>query len=71
MQKGEDMITFENTCVMNMKNAVMGARNPMNSWARMDSSYDEDGNFVSNGYLLYTTNLDNYYTGEAPDQIRQ
>ena len=40
------MITFQNTCVMNIKNAVMGARNPMNSWGRMDSSYDEDGNFV-------------------------
>ena len=25
---------------------MRGARNPMNSWARMDSSYDEDGNFV-------------------------
>lgn len=25
--------------------AMRGARNPMNSWGRMDSSYDEDGNF--------------------------
>ena len=24
---------------------MRGARNPMNSWGRMDSSYDEDGNF--------------------------
>jgi hypothetical protein len=31
---------------MNMENAIRGARNPMNSWARMDSSYDEKGNFV-------------------------
>jgi len=31
---------------MNFENAVRGARNPMNSWDRMDSYYDEDGNFV-------------------------
>lgn len=31
------MITFENTTVMNMKNAMLGARNPMNSWDRSDS----------------------------------
>jgi hypothetical protein len=29
-----------------MENAIRGARNPMNSWARMDSTYDEKGNFV-------------------------
>ena len=31
---------------MNFDNAIRGARNPLNSWARMDSYYDEDGNFV-------------------------
>lgn len=31
---------------MNFENAMRGARNPMNSWARMDSTYDEKGNFV-------------------------
>ena len=31
---------------MNMENAVRGARNPMNSWAKMDSYYDEKGNYV-------------------------
>ena len=31
---------------MNFENAMRGARNPMNSWARMDSYYDEEGNFV-------------------------
>ena len=36
----------ERTSVMNIENAIRGARNPMNSWARMDSSYDEAGNFV-------------------------
>ena len=40
------MITVERTSVMNMENAVRGARNPMNSWARMDSYYDEKGSFV-------------------------
>lgn len=39
------MITFERTAVMNLENAMRGARNPMNSWSRMDSEYDEDGNY--------------------------
>lgn len=40
------MITMERTSVMNFENAIRGARNPMNSWNRMDSSYDAEGNFV-------------------------
>lgn len=40
------MIKLERTSVMNFENAMRGARNPMNSWARMDSGYDEEGNFV-------------------------
>lgn len=40
------MIKFNNTAVMNFENAMRGARNPLNSWARGDSSYDENGNFV-------------------------
>ena len=40
------MIKLERTSVMNLENAIRGARNPMNSWARMDSYYDEDGNFI-------------------------
>ena len=40
------MIRISNISVMNFENAMRGARNPMNSWARMDSYYDEDGNFV-------------------------
>ena len=40
------MLLTERISVMNMENAIRGARNPMNSWARMDSSYDEGGNFV-------------------------
>lgn len=40
------MLTVNNTYVMNMENAIRGARNPMNSWNRMDSSYDDNGNYV-------------------------
>ena len=40
------MLKVERSAVMNIENAIRGARNPMNSWARMDSSYDENGNFV-------------------------
>ena len=40
------MLNCERTSVMNFENAIRGARNPMNSWGRMDSGYDEDGNFV-------------------------
>ena len=40
------MISVERVSVMNFENAIRGARNPMNSWARMDSAYDEEGNFV-------------------------
>lgn len=40
------MITIERTHVMNFENAIRGARNPMNSWARSDSTTDENGNFI-------------------------
>ncbi len=40
------MIKLEKTSVMNLENAIRGARNPMNSWGKMDSSYDERGNYV-------------------------
>ena len=40
------MLKVERISVMNMENAIRGARNPLNSWARMDSSYDEDGDYV-------------------------
>lgn len=43
---GIRMIKLERTSVMNLENAMRGARNPMNSWGRMDSAYDEDGNYV-------------------------
>lgn len=40
------MIKLDRTDVMNLENAIRGARNPMNSWARMDSYYDKDGNYI-------------------------
>ena len=40
------MIKIERDAVMNFENAIRGARNPMNSWNRMDSYYDEDGKFI-------------------------
>ncbi|MGI5948405.1 MAG: hypothetical protein ACOX8K_13575 [Lachnospiraceae bacterium] len=40
------MIQLERTSVMNLENAMRGARNPMNSWGRMDSGYDENGQYV-------------------------
>ncbi|MCI9147301.1 MAG: hypothetical protein HFG73_03385 [Hungatella sp.] len=39
------MIRLERTSVMNLENAMRGARNPLNSWDRMDSGYDEKGNY--------------------------
>ncbi len=40
------MLKVEKVSVMNLENAIRGARNPLNSWARMDSAYDGEGNYV-------------------------
>ena len=40
------MLSVKNAEVMNFKNAMRGARNPMNSWARSDSYYDDNGNYI-------------------------
>ena len=40
------MLKVARTSVMNFENAIRGARNPMNSWARMDSVTNPDGSFV-------------------------
>lgn len=40
------MIKLENSSVMNLEGAMRGARNPLNSWARSDSYYEEDGSYV-------------------------
>ena len=40
------MIKVERLSAMNFENAIRGARNPMNSWDRSDSYYDEKGNYI-------------------------
>ena len=40
------MIKLERISVMNMENAIRGARNPLNSWDRSDSYYNEAGEYV-------------------------
>ena len=40
------MLKLERTSVMNFENAIRGARNPMNSWAKSDSAYDDKGNYI-------------------------
>lgn len=40
------MIKIEHTEVMNLEGAMRGARNPLNSWDRSDSSYDEKGRYI-------------------------
>lgn len=40
------MLKVERVSVMNLENAMRGARNPLSSWARMDSGYNEAGEYV-------------------------
>lgn len=40
------MIKLERTSVMNFENALRGARNPLSSWAKSDSFYGENGEFM-------------------------
>lgn len=40
------MIKIERTSVMNLDNAIRGARNAWNSWEKMDSRYDDQGNYI-------------------------
>ena len=40
------MIELNNITVMNFENAIRGMRNPLDSWDKSDSYYDELGNFV-------------------------
>lgn len=40
------MIRLEKTSVMNLENAVRGMRNPLSSWDKSDSAYNESGEFV-------------------------
>lgn len=39
------MLTVTNSSVMNFENAIRGARNPMNSWDKADSYY-ENGDYI-------------------------
>ncbi len=40
------MLKVDHISVMNLENAMRGARNPLNSWARSDSAYDGAGNYI-------------------------
>lgn len=40
------MLKVERISVMNWENTVRGARNPMNSWDKIDSYYNEKGEYV-------------------------
>lgn len=40
------MIKIEYAKVMNLEGAIRGARNPMNSWERIDSRYNENGDYI-------------------------
>lgn len=40
------MIRFNHVSVMNLENAMRGARNPLSSWAKSDSYYDDAGEYV-------------------------
>ena len=40
------MLKAERVSVMNLENAMRGARNPMNSWERTDSGYNAAGEYV-------------------------
>ena len=40
------MIRVSNVSVMNLENAMRGARNPLNSWERSDSYYNENHEYI-------------------------
>jgi len=40
------VINITKISVYNLENAIRGARNPMNSWDRTDSYYDENGQYI-------------------------
>lgn len=46
------MLTCTHSAVMNLEGAIRGMRNPLNSWAKSDSCYTE------NGYVLGPADLD-------------
>ncbi len=40
------MLKVERTAVLNIENAMRGARNPLNSWAKSDSYYNGEGEYI-------------------------
>ena len=40
------MISVCRVSVLNVENAIRGMRNPLNSWSKSDSYYDEEGNYI-------------------------
>lgn len=66
------MIKLKKVSVMNFENAIRGARNPMNSWDRMDSHYDENNNFIlGENDLSLATRLRNAGTADHRKFLRQ
>lgn len=43
------MLKVENLKTFNWEGALRGLRNPMNSWAKSDSTFDENGNIINVG----------------------
>ena len=43
------MLKVEKLRTFNWEGALRGLRNPMNSWAKSDSTFDENGNFINIG----------------------
>ena len=43
------MLKVENLRTFNWESALRGMRNPMNSWAKSDSTFDENGNIINIG----------------------
>ena len=40
------MISIDKISILNLENAIRGMRNPLNSWHKSDSYYDENGNYI-------------------------
>ena len=66
------MIDFNRVYVMNLENAIRGARNPMNAWARSDSYYDENGQYIlGENDLSLAKRLRNAGTSDHRKYLRQ
>lgn len=45
-ERDDKMISTCRVSVLNVENAIRGMRNPLNSWHKSDSYYDEKGNYI-------------------------